>query len=396
LTEPYDVAMASCRRVARAALIGSVSALAACSGGAARGPAEPIGVPTRSSAEDPVVRRLLTDLAAKKLCDEVRGDLLSMPADGSPRGPQIGKAPSVGRMWITECRSELHDNRIEISLGGDGWRFIAYRTEKAGAVFTVSDYVPFRFEIDITAEIDVSYSRERRVLSFWLTPVRPIQATLTPLRAPRVEPEGAWSQLLGSLGGVFGHSPEKTARKAMASEGALGMQRELQSGFTVTLDLCTSQRDVVPVALGNGVTAERPVEARGRQWQDNERVRLQPGGFDADGPYETEGRMRVDMEIERGAAVRARLMCEEDARRVITSYMNGKPEPAAEPLAEAVVKPHTSVTLEPRRANCPMVLVTRLARDAKQSTELQYIVHEVGKRQEALVSCQPRRGRAQR
>jgi hypothetical protein len=226
------------------------------------------------------------------------------------------------------------------------------------------------------------------VLSFWLTPVQPVQAKLTPLRAPRVEPEGAWSELLGVVGSVIGHSPERTARKTMGSEGSRGMRRELRSGFTVTLDLCTGQRDVVPVALGDGVTPQRPFEAHGRQWQDNERMRLHPGGFDADGPYETEGPLRVDMEIERGDAVRARLMCEADARRVITSYMNGRSEPAVEPLAEKLLEPRKRSTLEPNRADCPMVLVTRPEPGAKRATELRYLVYDADRHQEPLVPCQ--------
>jgi hypothetical protein len=292
-------------------------------------------------------------------------------------------------MWIVECRSQLRDGRVEISLGGDGWRFIANRSRKAGAEFTIFDYVPFRFQLGITAEIDLSYHHEHRVLSFWLTPVRPVQAKLTPLRTPRVEAEGLWSELVGAVGGVIGQSPSKGARKAVATEGSRGMQRELQSGFTVTVDLCSGQRDVVPVALGDGVTPERPVEARGRKWLDNERVRLHPGGFDADGPYESKGPLRVEMEIERGAAVRARLMCQQDARRVITAYMSGNPEPAVEPLAEELVKPHMPSTLEPKRTDCPLLLVTRPEQGATRATEFRYIVYELDKREEALVPCRP-------
>jgi hypothetical protein len=248
--------------------------------------------------------------------------------------------------------------------------------------------VPFRFEISMTAEIDLAYARERRVLTFWLTPVQPVQARLSPLRAPRVEPEGVWSELVGAVGAVIGKSPEKSARKTMASQGSSGMRRELQSGFTVTLDLCTGQRDVVPVALGDGVTPERPVEARGRQWQDNERVRLMPGGFDADGPYETKGPLRVNLEIERGDPVRARLLCENDARRLITSYMTGQREPQVEPLAEKLIEPRKSSILEPKRADCPVVLVTRPERGAKRATELRYLVYDAETREDPLVPCQ--------
>jgi hypothetical protein len=380
--------MAGCRSCAHAALFSCIYSLCACSGTKTQAPADPISVPERSSARDPVVRQLLIDLAAEKLCDEVRGDLLSLPADGSPRGPEIGKAPSVGRMWIIKCHSELRGDRVEISLGGDGWRLVAAKSKKAGGEFSVTDHVPFRFEISMTAEIDLAYARERRVLTFWLTPVRPVRAKLSPLRAPRVEPEGAWSELVGAVGAVIGQSPEKSARKTMASEGSSGMRRELQSGFTITLDLCTGQRDVVPVALGDGVTPERPVEARGRQWQDNERVRLLPRGFDADGPYETKGPLRVNLEIERGDAVRARLMCENDARRLITAYMTGQREPEVEPLAEKLVEPGKSSLLEPKRADCPVVLVTRPEPGAKRATELRYLVYDADTREEPLVPCQ--------
>jgi hypothetical protein len=63
--------MAGCRSCARAALFGCLYSLSACSGAKTQAPADPIGVPERSSARDPVVRQLLTDLAAQNLCDEV-------------------------------------------------------------------------------------------------------------------------------------------------------------------------------------------------------------------------------------------------------------------------------------------------------------------------------------
>jgi hypothetical protein len=343
--------------------------------------------PNRTAADSGGVRKLLLDLATHNLCSSTKGELIALYEDGASEGPERGSAPVIGRNWIEVCEATKKGEQVDVRLSGRGWTWVSKSSTKLGAQFDVSQYVAFKSDISLLAAVDLSYAKEQHIVSLWLSPIQPVDARVVPTSKPHVDRKGAWSELLGGVSALAGSSPEKQAGKQVAKQGSANTRHNLRHGFTVSVELCTGQRDVVDTALDDGVTPQRPFKPGGHIWLKNERVRLMPGGLDASGTFDTDRKaIGVDIEVEKGQGVRASLICVPEADRVITAFLKGAPLPSVRELAERAVKPGPAQTLE-APGECPTLLVVRPSDGAKDPVEYRYMVYEKGDSHKPLVLC---------
>jgi len=364
-------------RAAQRALMTTLSLVAFGCGGSppAAETARPAPPPERTAAQDTAIRSLLLELADYHLCAALQGEFVALPDADAAAGAAGGASPSAGRLWIERCTTARRGNRIALGLRGRGWTWVERGTTgPLGSSFTVRGHLRFQTSIDLAGEIDLGYAVDRKLVSIWLSPREAADATVTPLGAVPVAPDGGWSSVVGALGGVFGDTVEQRARVSVQQEGSAQMRDRLTSGLTVTASLCTGQTDVIVGALGNGVTPERPFAADGKRWLSNQRVRLRPNGLDVAGPWEATGsRVRIDLEVERGATIDARVMCSAEASAVAEAWLAGRaPERAARVRRAQRLAAHDSVAFELETRDCPLVLVTQPAPGATEPVVFRY------------------------
>ena len=351
---------------------------------------ETVAPPERSGAQDESLRRLFAAVVEGHLCETLGGHYLGLPEEGSPSGPAAGAAPVGGRLRVERCRATRTGDTVALHLEGIGWSFLSEREEgPMGSAFVVRGSLPFEATVTLEGPVDVAYVEDRRLLSLYLTPSRVPEASLVPIGAIPVAPEGGWSRFVGNLGDLFGDSPEERARPRVEEEGSARFRDRLKSGFTITVDLCRGQMDPFVGALAPGEVPERPFPEDGLPWTDNRRVRLHPEGLDAAGPFP--GHLAVELVGEEGAAT-MEARCAEDATATVAAFLAGRTESEGEtsegpetepPLARASFRAGDRTLLEVR-ADCDVVLLTR----PDEATSLhRYRVRAPGAEPHGLVPC---------
>jgi hypothetical protein len=343
--------------------------------------------PDRTAVEDNGVRQLLRDVAVQNLCDATAGTLIGLHRPDAPIGPERGSEPVIGRQWVEHCDAVKKDDDLEVHLHGRGWSWVENTSKKLGAKFEIAQYVPFEADIKFQATVDMSYVREKHVLSFWLTPDRPVKAKIVATREPDVDRKGPWAEILGGVSAIAGSPPNKQAAKKVQEQGSEQTRRGLRRGYTVTLDLCSGQRDIIDTALYAGVLPSRPAGPPATLWKMNERVRLMPGGLDAVGTFEMNGKpLAASITVDSGAGVRASLVCKEEADRVITAFLRGEPAPEVATLADVVVDlaAPQMLKVEP---SCKALFIVRPAEGAKSPVEYHYSLFDPGRDPKAIAPC---------
>jgi hypothetical protein len=348
--------------------------------------AETASAPARTATERSEMTPLLVDLAAGSACDQIEGSFLEIEEPDAPEGPERGLAAKIGRLWAKECRSDRAGEALTLRISGKGWSWVSNRKEQLGAAYEVAEYLPFRFRFTLVSTIDYDYARDAHLLTVWVTPLRDIDAAVTPLREPRVDQRGAWSHLLGGISTAFtfesiGHRAKDEARV----QGGAKLATRLAHGATVTVDLCTGQVDRLMTQLENGTLPQRPYPSKGHRWEANSRVTLRRGGLDADGPWRSPtGPFRVEIDVERGDSVRAGLYCEDDAARAVEAFLDARTAPALEPLASASGKDLKLTVAEP---SCPIVLVTSIAEGGEGEATFRYVAFAENQAAEPVAPC---------
>ena len=368
-----------------------LSLLAGCGGGpiaANRSTSPERPTPIRSAAEDAQLRSLLLSLAERHLCDRLRGQYVALPdADVAP-GPQGGRSPSAGRLWIERCAAEARDGRLGMHLEGPGWTWVEREASgPAGSSFLVRGHLRFDAEIELEGELDLAYVEGEGLVSLWLTPRGELAAAIEPTGSVPVSPEGGWSAFVAALGGLVGPSIEARARPIVEAQGSAQLRDRLSRGFTFTVDLCRGQPDSIVGSLGNGERPERPYPADGLRWLANQRVRLRAGGLDAAGPFQPEAApLHVDLEVEQGEAIEARVYCQAAASTIIGAHLREAPlGRALEPLAVQRVEAGAPTFLEVEGGHCPLVLLVHPL--GPGPTVYRMRAYERGARAEALIEC---------
>jgi hypothetical protein len=340
------------------------------------------------SPEKTKVEALLYDVLAHMGCRELEGRYVGLSAAEGGDGADV---PRVGLLWIESCNGESRAaDGVQIELGGRGIRYVDRETEKLGARFAVSQYVPFRYSMTLVGRISVRYAREQQVATVRFLTSAPVEASVQPLREPDVAAKGVWADLLGSAGALIGKSQGAEAVDTMEEEGPQELRDELGAGLSVAVDLCTGQEYITLGRLARGELPEQPFEARGRRFALNERVRLHPHGLDLAGPVDQPGPLTVEVDVEQGPGVRLRAICLEEARRLAEAFMSEDPAvPEVRALAELVARPGARQKLDVPAADCPVVIVGRSA-DPEALVEYRYLAQAQARGPRSLVECRER------
>lgn len=361
------------------ALVLAALLLAAC-GESAAPSVETVATPERTAAQDRAMRALMTDVAEHRACAALRDRFVPLPEDR----PGARRRVTEGRLWINACRVEHTDAGLSLHLEGRGWQWVE-RTGAGpfGSSFTVRGTVRFEATLDVESELDVHYDDDAHRVLFALTPTRSPRARVTPIGVIPVAPAGGWSSIIGGIGALFGVSPQQSARPLLEEQAALTLERELARGATLSVDLCTSQLDLVLGAVGDGETVEPPPYPGEERWIDNARVRLHEGGLDLSGPWDTAGGdIWFDVEVESGGPIEVAVLCRPEASIVASTYLAGGSARAGSPVSRQTLRDGASVALRAEDCAQPHVMLT----SAGEAT-VRYRVRRDGLVTEALVDC---------
>jgi hypothetical protein len=358
----------------------------ACGGGTSAAPIGTIPPPVRTAAADDDLRRLLLEVAESKLCEALRGSFVPLPGDGEAEGAE---GTGAGRLWVEECDAGQHNDRLELRISGRGWTWVEQSSDgPLGTSFTVRGHLRFTMSFELSGRMDVAYASDSKIVSLWVTPDSPASGSITPTGAVPVAPDGGWSSFVGALGGVFGGSIEERARPIVEEHGSRRLRERMTGGFTFTADLCTGQTDSVVGPLPNGVVPARPWPSVGRPSLANQRMRLRAGGIDAAGPFRADAPLRVDVQVEEGAGIEIQAYCEEDARRVVTAFLEEAPAPSTRPrLRHRALRGEPSF-VELDASECALVLITTPLGPAGSEVLYRYRVDDTGAEAPDLITCE--------
>ena len=376
-------------------LIVIVTALivAACSdGGELPADLEPIGAPIRSAVQDAAIRTLIADVGENRLCDLLDGRLVPLQEQGAPTGPDAGLAPAVGRLWVQSCSVERRGGQLAIELGGRGWTWAdERRTGPLGSTFSVRGFLRFQAQLSVEGDVDLGYSDSHRVVSLWFSPTSSPSSQMTLLGEIPVQAQGGWSGIIGTVGEILGGPLSQQARPVVSQYGASLISQRLGRGFTATTNLCTGQPDFVIGPLADGQQPRRPYTEGGAIWLTNERVKVFQGGIDVSGPWNaSSGRLRIDIESERGPQFEARLLCQRQARLVLEAFLEGRPAALAGEIDRRTVAPGRTETIEIQGSTCPMMLVVTPAPQETEPVEARIRVIDPDVEPQPLVQCDQR------
>lgn len=342
--------------------------------------AEPAPPPIPTVGEDDDIQDMLVAIAGHKACDRIAGDFTGLSASGSKR-------LRTGRFWIERCEEKREGDGVKLAIGGRGWRWIDKQSEKLGATFEVSQYVPMKVDVTMVASVDRAYAKQNHILHLWLSPTDRVSAKVTPLGKVDANAQGPWGTILGAAATVVGKDPDDKAAKKVQKKGSRKFSSKLSDGYSVALDLCTGQRYKDVGRFAEGKLPERPFPADGRVWIENERVRVYPGGLDISGPFKTKKKLMAAVELQEGKSLDARLVCDSDAAKLAEAFIEGKKLPKVDALAKEHVVNGTAKTLEASTEKCSVMLVTTLGAAAKEPVTYRYMSYEKGARTESLVNC---------
>lgn len=362
--------------------------LTACGGAEERRTTPTIDPPERTAVEDEALRALLVDLAEYHLCDQLEGSFFALPDADSESGALGGRSPSAGRLWVQECETAQVDDRLSLLMAGPGWTWVEDTAEgPMGTSFAVRGQLRFNARVQVVGEIDVSYSREHRLVSLWVTPTDPADANIEPTGAVPVEPEGGWSSFIGAVGGVFGDTVEERAVPMVQEKGSEQLSARLSAGFTFVVDLCTGQADSVVGPLPNGTVPVRPYAQTPGVWLANQRVRLRSDGFDVSGPFpESENPLRVDIEVESGEPVDVRAYCASDGDQVAGAFVQQQSPAVVETLARHRAESGVASYFEFDASECEVVLAVSPTGSA--DTLYRFRVFETNREPKPLINCE--------
>jgi hypothetical protein len=329
-------------------LVGVLAAVAACEGRHETTPEAPpppaAKAPKRTAVADQDLRQMLTDVAAEKACTMFRGVF---------RGLRDAKRPSVatGVLWIRGCKITRDGTRVVFRLSGDGWQWAEDKSKKAGATFAVAQDVRFSAEVTIPGALDLAYDPKTHVASILFTPSETPEVEFTPRGEIEVDREGTWSSVLGALSTAIGDAPEEQAEDQAETTGTQQFTKSFADGLSFTLDLCTGYGRFGLGRPAQGKMAPPDVgESRAVDVELHPKSVLLFGPQPADKGYTA--RIRA-----RGGAVRAELMCAEQAEKLALAYAERADRPSVKTLASKVIAGEGTIAIE--RAACPVVIVAR-------------------------------------
>jgi hypothetical protein len=310
--------------------------------------------PVRGAAGDEDLRVMLAQIASARACDQIKGHFQALPAD---RRPQV----MTGALWIHGCRITSTGTKVKFRLEGNGWQWIDEEKKKAGATFSLRQYVRFGVVATITGTLDVAYDPAAHVASVWFTALGLPDVRFSPIGKLDVDREGAWSKVLGAAASLLASSPEESAKEDAQKQGATEFAKQLGSGLSVTIDLCTGISRTTTGHTPRGKMAPAGVgETKGIA------VELQPGGVMIFGPNDVDDGLTIEAEVTQGKAHLA-LMCNEQAQALAKAFVAGETRAASTLAARDL---GGKGTLHIDAARCPVSLVAQLPPDTPEAAKL--------------------------
>jgi hypothetical protein len=263
-----------------------------------------------AAGTDTDIGTLLVDVVTPRLCESLRGSFIGLPGEGGHTGPAAGTDPTAGRWWIRECTAVEHDGRLDLAISGTGWSW----TDRESMGFQVRQYLRFDASARFTASMEMAYDRPNRIVTIWMRPQGPVDATVTPRGMVEARATGVLSGMLGGLLALGGSSPNDQARAQVAEEGSQRLRERFGAGFTVTYAMAQEQMDFMVGALERGQLPERPYPAEpGVVWSVNQRLAVWPGGLDVIGPIDgNRGAHTLDFHLEEGEQALVDAVCASD------------------------------------------------------------------------------------
>ena len=299
----------------------------------------------RGAVGDSDLRTMLTEVASAKACALIRGQFRPLRA---PDRPDV----VTGIMWIRECKMSNVGTKVTVALSGNGWQWADQQEHKAGGEFAIQQYVKFAMTASIPGTLDIAYAPSDHIVSLWFTPATPPQVTFTPVGDIGVDEKGLWSSVVGTVGSLFGQSPEHLAKGEAKAQGGHELVKQLADGLSVTIDLCTGLSRFHLGREPKG-TLNKPDAGETKKVP----IELQPNTLMVFGPQlvgEAGFTANVDSST---SALHAALACADQADALAAAYVAGQPLPAIKTLASKDIR--GKGTLRIARADCQVALITQ-------------------------------------
>jgi hypothetical protein len=321
-------------------------------------PAEPVPVakPTeRGAVGDSDLRVMLAEMASMKACNLIRGQFRPLRAVDRPE-------VVTGMMWIRDCKVTNVDTKVTFVLSGSGWQWADQGLQKAGGTFEIHQYIKFGMTATIPGAVDLAYDRHDHLLSLWFTPAQLPEVRFTPIGGIDVDTKGAWSSVVGALGTVFAHSPERIANDKAKDQGAHELEKRLADGLSITIDLCTG---LSRFGLGREPKGQMNTPEAGET--KRVAIELQPDALMVFGPQLVgDAGFTANVDSPTGI-VHVELACRDEAEALAAAYVEGRPLPTIKTLAEKDIV--DKGTLRVSKASCQVSLIARqVAPNARAAT----------------------------
>lgn len=355
---------------------GAGAASGGSSGGSNAGAAADGGAAALSGGDDADLRALLTEALTPRLCPRLLNSFVGLPGEGTASGPAAGTLPTAGRWWIRQCRAQVREDRMELSFGGPGWQWV----DREASGFRIRQYMLFEAEASLSTAMSVGYDRQRRVVTLWMRAAPGVTAHITPRGSVTANATNFFATVVGGILPLTGADANQRARTQAEEIGSNQLRDRLGAGFTMTVDLASSQTDFMVGSLQRGEQPERPFpnEAGAGAWQLNQRSTVQPGGLDIVGPVDLSGDPQaLDVVLEEGNAAKVYLACTEDVARYLDARFrdpNAQVQaPPSIPLVDLNQTGQTQRATLPRQA-CPTLLLLAPRPEATVPLRLRYRV----------------------
>lgn len=299
----------------------------------------------------------LTQLAGMYACDRMRGKFRTIKSEGRDK-----RESASGTLWIRECSASSEGDRLSLSLGGQGWRWIYRQKERVGAEFEVSQYGTFKVDVAVTGNMDAHYDPQAQQVSVWFRPVSEPEVSFTPLGQVDVETEGFWSSVVGGMASLVMQSPESQAYQQFQSMGRKRFGERFSQGYTAQLDFCTGR-----LRTGFGLDGKNQSQGQdpGGTVSSATEAFMHPDGLIIDGPFDIDpNKFQVTVQTDR--PVQAQLVCAQQAEKLAEAFLEKQRFPEISTLTGTRVEKEESLHVEEQIVHCPVALVLSAVEDPPQ------------------------------
>jgi hypothetical protein len=306
-------------------------------------PAPEVRTPVRGAAGDADLRVMLAEIASSKACEMIEGAFRPLKGKEDP-------SLITGLLAIRECKITNQGTNVTYELAGVGWQWADQTQKKAGGTFEMRDYVTFAVKARLEGSLDIAYETRNHVVSLWYSPKQTPSVKFEPVGEVDVEEKGAWSEIVGGLSTVIGSSPDKQGEDQAKKQGTNDFETQLAEGMTVAIDLCTGyQRFTLGLPKKGQLGPPNPGETF------KQPIELAKNGMMVFGPYFAPDGMHV--KVNSDGPLRVGLTCANDVDAAVTAFVEKKPLPEIQTLAQSDINGTGTLEIKPQR--CKVALVAK-------------------------------------